>query len=69
MKQLPVEKCQYCGSRQFAVGWQHQEAVVTFKKSGIRGSRLKHLICAQCGSVVHSCVAEPGRYPPAQEAW
>ena len=46
MKQLPVQECPYCGTREFTVGWQHQEAVVTFKRSGIRGNRLKHLICS-----------------------
>lgn len=35
-KQLPVKQCQYCGGTDIGMGWQHGEALVTFKKHGIR---------------------------------
>ena len=35
--QFPVQQCQYCGSTNIGLGWQHGEALVTFKKHGLRG--------------------------------
>lgn len=32
---LPVTQCQYCGSRDIGEGWQHGEALVTFRKRGL----------------------------------
>lgn len=63
MKQVPITKCRYCGSEDIGEGWQHGEALVTFKYRGLRGNRLKYLICRNCGAVLYQCVAEPGRYP------
>jgi len=54
--QMPVQRCQYCGSDDLGLGWQHGEAIVTFKKHG--------LICRRCGAVVYQWVAEPHRFPP-----
>ena len=47
--QLPVKQCQYCGSDDIGMGWQHGEALVTFKKHGMFGNRLRYLICRRCG--------------------
>ena len=49
--QMPVQRCQYCGSDDLGLGWQHGEAIVTFKKHGLLGSRLRYLICRRCGAV------------------
>ena len=38
--QLPVQQCQYCGSTDIGLGWQHGDALVTFKKHGLLGNRL-----------------------------
>ena len=51
--QIPVQRCQYCG-----------EALVTYKKHGLLGSRLRYLICRRCGAVVYQWVAEPHKFPP-----
>ena len=51
--QTPVQRCQYCGSDDLGLGWQHGEAIVTFKKHGLLGSRLRYLICRRCGAVVY----------------
>ena len=32
---LPVTQCQYCGSRDIGEGWQHGEALVTFRKPSL----------------------------------
>ena len=37
---LPVTQCQYCGSRDIGEGWQHGEALVTFRKRGLSGNVL-----------------------------
>ena len=39
-KQLPVKQCPYCGGTDIGIGWQHGEALVTFKKHGMFGNRL-----------------------------
>ena len=31
--QIPVQRCQYCGSDDLGLGWQHGEAIVTFKST------------------------------------
>ena len=51
--QMPVQRCQYCGSDDLGLGWQHGEALVTYKKHGLLGSRLRYLICRRCGAVVY----------------
>ena len=61
--QLPVKQCQYCGSNDISMGWQHGEALVTFKKHGMFGNRLRYLICRRCGAVLYQCVAEPHKFP------
>ena len=33
MNRLPVQRCQYCGCEDIGLGWQHGEALVTFKKA------------------------------------
>ena len=60
--QIPVQRCQYCGSDD--LGWQHGEALVTYKKHGLPGSRLRYLICRRYGAVVYQWVAEPHKFPP-----
>ena len=42
---LPIQRCQYCGCEDIGLGWQHGEALVTFKKHGMLGNRLRYLIC------------------------
>lgn len=65
MTQVPVTRCQYCDSQGIGEGWQHGEALVTFKYHGLLRNRLKHLICRHCGAVLYQCVAEPRRFPQA----
>ncbi len=62
--QIPVQRCQYCGSNDLGLGWQHGEALVTYMKHGLLGSRLRYLICRRCGAVVYQWVAEPHKFPP-----
>ena len=64
--QFPVQRCQYCGSEDIGLGWQHGEALVTFKKHGLLGNRLQYLICRHCGAVLYQRVAEPHRFLPVK---
>ena len=45
MVQLPVTRCQYCGSQDIGKGWQHGENLITFKYHGLLENRLKYLLC------------------------
>ena len=63
---IPIQRCQYCGCEDIGLGWQHGEALVTFKKHGMMGNRLQYLICRRCGAVLYQCVAEPYRFPPVR---
>ena len=65
MNQLPVRRCQHCASEDIRVGWQ-QDALVTFKRHGLLGNRIKFLICGNCGAILYQCVAEPHRFPQAR---
>ena len=60
---IPVTQCTYCGSCDLGIGWQQNEAIVTFRWNGLLGNRLKYVICRNCGAVLYQCVAEPGRFP------
>ena len=53
MTQVHITRCQYCGSQDIGEGWQHGEALVTFKYHGLLGNRLKYLICRRCGAVLY----------------
>ena len=56
---------QHCGGEDIRVGWQ-SDALVTFKRNGLLGNRIKFLICGHCGAVLYQCVAEPHRFPQAR---
>ena len=62
--QIPVTHCAWCGSYDLEIGWQQNEAIVTFRRNGLLGNRLKYVICRNCGAVLYQYVAEPWRFPP-----
>ena len=64
--QFPVTRCLYCGSEDIGRGWQHGEALVTFRKHGLLGNRLQYLLCRRRGAVLYQCVAEPHKFPSAE---
>ena len=39
--QIPVNHCAWCGSYDLGIGWQQNEAIVTFRRNGLLGNRLK----------------------------
>lgn len=64
--QIPVNHCAWCESYDLGIGWQQNEAIVTFRRNGLLGNRLKYVICRNCGAVLYQYVAEPWRFPPAE---
>ena len=64
--QFPVTRCAYCGSYDLGIGWQQNEAIVTFRRNGFLGNQLKYVICRDYGAVLYQCVAEPWRFPPVE---
>ena len=62
MNQLPVKRCHHRGGEDILIGWQ-SDALVTFKRNGLLGNRIKFLICGNCGAILYQCVAEPHRFP------
>ena len=64
--QIPVNHCAWCVSYDLGIGWQQNEAIVTFRRNGLLGNRLKYVICRNCGSVLYQCVAEPWKFPPVE---
>ncbi|MDD5934894.1 MAG: hypothetical protein PUC65_04895 [Clostridiales bacterium] len=59
MIEINIENCPYCGSKELGWGYQSAQGAVMPKKSGFAGSKVEHLICTECGSIVHSRVAKP----------
>ena len=43
--QIPVNHCAWCGSYDLGIGWQQNEAIVTFRRNGLLGNRLKYVFC------------------------
>ena len=38
---IPITHCVYCGSYDLGIGWQQNEAIVTFRRNRFLGSWLK----------------------------
>lgn len=59
MVEIRIENCPFCGSNEMGWGYQSAQGAVMTGKSGYAGSKVEHLICTECGSIVHSRVAKP----------
>ena len=59
MKEVKIEKCPFCGGRNFGNGYQMSQASIMTGNSGLKGSKVKHLICKDCGSIINSKVENP----------
>lgn len=56
-----VEKCPYCGSKEFVEGKQDGYSVLTpaDKFMTLKSQVIYHVICLNCGAVVKSYVKQP----------
>ncbi len=60
MKKIVFEECPYCGSKFLVYGYQCDNAAAyTDVRGGVFGSPIQHIICQECGSIVHSSVLKP----------
>lgn len=63
MKKIVFEKCPYCNSNQLVLGFQIGNAVAyPDVRGGMFGSRIEHLICKGCGSIIYSRVLKPDMF-------
>jgi rRNA maturation protein Nop10 len=57
--EINIENCPYCGGKELGWGYQSAQGAVMPRRSGFAGTKVEHLICTECGSIVHSRVAKP----------
>lgn len=59
MKEIKIEECKYCGSMNLTVGYQYAQGSVYSELWGKRlCSPIEHIICKECGSILHSKVTK-----------
>lgn len=56
---VQITHCPFCGSTEFVEGFQSSYGAVTGRENYWSGQALRHIICRNCGSVVHSYVDNP----------
>lgn len=56
---IQINQCPFCGGTQFVEGYQADYGAVTGAESIWSSQYLHHVICRNCGSVVHSYVNNP----------
>ncbi len=54
-----MTKCPFCGGTEFVEGYQDGYGAITGNQSILLSQALHHVICRNCGSVVHSYVDNP----------
>jgi len=64
---IRIEKCPHCGGRNIGQGYQDGYAAVTPKGKVFKSAQLFHLICADCGAVLFSCVNKPEIFMPKEK--
>ncbi len=56
---IVINNCPFCGGTEFVEGYQSGYGALTGTESLLASSTLYHIICRNCGSVVHSYVENP----------
>jgi hypothetical protein len=56
---VQIKECPFCKGTEFVYGYQGGYGVVTGSDSIWSSQTLHHIICRNCGSVVHSYVENP----------
>ena len=56
---VQIKECPFCGGTDFVDGYQSGYGAVTGKENIWSGQVLRHIICRNCGSVVHSYIDNP----------
>ena len=56
---IKINQCPFCGGTEFVYGYQSGYGAVTGNQTLLSDQWLYHVICRNCGSVVHSYVNNP----------
>lgn len=56
---IQITNCPFCGSTEFVEGYQSGYGALTGRDGIWTDAILRHVICRNCGSVVHSYVDNP----------
>lgn len=56
---IQINQCPFCGCTEFVYGYQAGYGAVIGNQTQLSGQALRHIICRNCGSVVHSYVDNP----------
>ena len=67
MKDVKIDKCQYCGGEEFIEGWEGSYGGVYVSTGGIRNQALYAIVCRNCGSVVRTFCKNPEKLYPKKE--
>ncbi len=59
MKNIVIKECPYCGSINLTKGYQVEGGLVYKDKSASFGTRVEHIICKECASIIYSKVEKP----------
>ncbi len=62
MNDFGITKCPFCGGTELAHGYQTYQAEVIVYGKMLSSSALYHILCTDCGSVVHSYVEKPEKF-------
>lgn len=59
MKNIIIEECPYCGSKNLTKAYQTNDGMMYKDKIGAFGSVIEHTVCKECASVIYSRVEKP----------
>lgn len=62
-----ADKCPYCGGRHIGYGSQNGYAAISPKGHPFRSAMVYHVVCADCGAILYSCVNKPELFMPKQD--
>lgn len=54
-----VKVCPFCGAAEMLEGYQDAYGSISGKNNPLGGSKLCHVVCRKCGTVVRSYVEKP----------
>ena len=67
MKEVKIEKCQYCGGEEFTEGRVASYGGAYVTTGGFCNSALYAIVCRDCGSVVRTFCKTPEKLYPRKE--
>ena len=67
MKDVKIEKCQYCGGEEFIDGQMASYGGAYVTTGGFKNAALFATVCRSCGSVVRTYCKNPEKLYPKKE--